>query len=199
MTGPDERDRMSEVGAIVLAAGASTRFGTPKQLALLAGETLLARAVRVAGAAGCAPVIAVVGANAELLSGDGSLAGARLVVNPDWAEGMASSIRAGVRALAGEAEGVILMTCDQPAVTSAHLRLLAARDPQEISASSYAGRLGVPAYFPALFFPELLSLAGDRGAHALLASAPAVPLLGGELDIDTPERLAIARSLYENA
>ena len=83
---------------------------------------------------------------------------------------MASSIRLGVRTLgfiAKEAEGVLLMTCDQPAVTVQHLHRIMMR--QEVKASRYAERNGVPAYFPKKYFGELMALTGDAGARDLLA------------------------------
>ena len=180
------------VGAVVLAAGASTRLGRPKQLATLAGVRLLERSVRVATAAGCAPVVVVLGAAAEEIARACDLGAALVVRNDDWAEGMASSIRVGIGALV-ELEGAIVMTCDQPAVTAEHLRALMGASRV---ASSYAGRRGVPAFFPASDFAALRMLRGDAGARSLLADAPAIELAGGELDVDTAEALELARSLY---
>src|SRR5437868_14169899 len=85
------------VGLIVLAAGASSRMGTPKQLLRYDGETLLRRAVRVALGARCRPAVVVLGAQAEALRGE--VVGAQVVINEEWAEGMASSLRCGLRAL----------------------------------------------------------------------------------------------------
>ena len=187
------------IAAVVLAAGASTRLGEPKQLAMLAGETLLERAVRTAREAGCEPVVVVLGAaHVEVLAGMfGTLGDAIPVINDKWEEGMASSIRLGVRTLgsvAKDAEGVLLMTCDQPAVTVEHLRLVTAR--QEVKASRYAERNGAPAYFPKKYFKELMALTGDAGAKGLLAKARSEELEHGDLDIDTPEDLARARELF---
>ena len=109
--------------AVVLAAGASVRLGEPKQLVTIAGETLLERAVRAAREAGCSPVVVVLGADAERIAEQCDLSDAVVVVNDAWSEGMASSIRVGVGALQ-DADGVVLMTCDQPAVSAAHLRAL---------------------------------------------------------------------------
>lgn len=172
------------VAAIVLAAGASTRFGSPKQLARLGGETLLERAVRMAREAGCSPVVVVLGASADLIQAECSLGGAHVAVNDDWAAGMGGSIACGVRTL-HDADGCIVMTCDMPAVTSAHLRLLMASG--ELTASAYAGRRGVPAYFPSAMFSQLLGLHGDAGAREMLRRARSVELPGGELDIDSRE------------
>jgi len=119
------------------------------------------------------------------------------VINDEWREGMASSIRLGVRTLqfvAKDAEGVLLMTCDQPAVTPQHLNLVMTR--QEVKASRYAGRNGVPAYFPKKYFGELAALTGDAGARTLLSQSPAIDLAHGELDVDTAADLALARELF---
>jgi molybdenum cofactor cytidylyltransferase len=180
--------------AVVLAAGASTRLGEPKQLAVLAGETLLARAVRTAREAGCAPVVVVLGAEAERIREGCDLGDATVVENGAWDEGMGSSVRCGVAGVR-DADGVVLMTCDQPAVTAEHLRALMSAC--EIRASSYAGRKGVPAYFPAASFAALTALHGDAGARDLLRGAEAIALPGGELDVDTAEDLERAQELFD--
>ena len=182
-----------KTGAVVLAAGASSRLGEPKQLATLGGETLLERAVRTAREAGCAPVVVVLGAGAERIRERCRLGDAVIAVNADWQTGMASSIRAGLAAVNG-AEGVVLMTCDQPAATAEHLRAL--RSTGAVTASAYAGRRGVPAYFPAASFGELTRLTGDAGARELLREVRAVELAGGELDVDTAADLAAAERLF---
>ena len=184
------------IPAVILAAGASTRLGSPKQLAMLGDETLLQRAIRVAREAGCAPLIVVLGAEATRVLLDGLPDDTVPVINEQWEEGMASSIRLGVRAcgiIAKGAEGVVLMTCDQPAVTSKHLQWLMLR--VEIKASRYAGRNGVPAFFPKKSFNTLMALEGDAGARALLENARYEELEGGDLDVDTEEDLARAREI----
>ena len=105
---------------------------------------------------------------------------------------MGSSIRTGVHALQ-HADGWVVMTCDMPAVTATHLKSLMAAD--ELTASLYGQRLGVPAYFPANLFERLMQLSGDIGGRELLASAKAVALPLGELDIDTLEDLEEARRI----
>ncbi len=186
---------MRQIAAVILAAGASRRLGEPKQLVQFMQETLLERAVRVAVEAGCRPVVVVLGASSEAILAHSALAPAKIVLNPEWEEGMASSIRAGIRGLPPAIEAALLLTCDQPAVTAGHLRRLAAEAPGEPVASAYAGRQGVPAYFPAAAFAELLQLSGDQGARRLLAAARARTLPGGEIDVDTPESLRQARAM----
>ena len=188
------------IPAIVLAAGASTRLGQPKQLVQYEGETLLARATRLANEAGADPVLVVLGANYETMISDVELAFAIPVINEKWQEGIASSIQAGLRAvesLFATAPGVLLLTCDQPRLTAEHLAALLntfSVNPQPvIAASAYEGVLGTPAVFPPSVFPQLRALRGDKGARALLKKPPC-PLVqvlfpGGEVDIDTPADL----------
>jgi CTP:molybdopterin cytidylyltransferase MocA len=187
-------------GAIVLAAGASTRLGEAKQLAVLGDERLLERAVRIANEAGLAPVIVVLGCRAEEIRASCRLGDATVVLNPDWAEGMASSVRAGIAALPGDLDGIVLMTCDQPAVTGAHLHaLLKAAETNsglQVVSSRYANRQGVPAFFPAAAWADLRSLRGDQGARGLLGESKSVELDGGQLDVDTAESLELARQRY---
>jgi len=161
------------VTIVVLAAGASRRLGHPKQLVEIDGEPLIRRAYRIASAV--APTIVVT--RAEFAFGDA-------IVNEHAEEGMASSIRLGVAACDGD---VLLMTCDQPHVTSAHLRaLIDANAP--IAATAYAGMAGVPAFFAKEFRAELLALRGDVGARSVIERhrevVVAIPLPEAELDVD---------------
>lgn len=182
------------VAAIVLAAGASRRLGEPKQLIRLDGETLLERTVRVCCEAGCVPVIVVLGASANEVLRRSSLGSAVVVMNDEWMQGMASSIRAGIQELPPVVDGCVVATCDQPAITATHLRELMTSG--EVTASTYAGRNGVPAYFPREIFEQLMQLHGDAGARELLKDARALTFAGGELDVDTPEDLKRARELF---
>ncbi len=187
---------------ILLAAGASTRLGQPKQLLQLTafgGETLLDHAVAVARASGAAPIFVVLGAHAEKIILECELLDCILVRNEEWAEGMASSLRAGIAAVlenAPAASGAMVLVCDQPGLSVEHLgNLLDAHqaDTDRIAASRYAGRTGVPVIFPRRLFPALLALQGDHGARALLQQAGttvhAIDFPGGELDLDSPEDL----------
>jgi CTP:molybdopterin cytidylyltransferase MocA len=179
------------------------RFGEPKQLAMLGGETLLERAIRTAMQAGCDPVYAVLGWDAEGIAARCRLNPAMVVLNDAWREGMGSSVRAGVGALSQQVEGLILMTCDQPAVSAEHLRRLIGTAEEgggrEAISSAYAGRCGVPAFIPAARFAALRDLRGDRGARSLLVGSQSVELPGGELDIDTGEDMTAARRIFDSA
>ena len=179
------------VAAILLAAGASRRLGRAKQTVVIGGETLVERAVRVATEAGLSPVIVVtrIGVTVKLNC-------CEVVVNPRAAEGMASSIRSGVkRAIAMEVEGAVLMTCDQVALRPEHLRSLYA-EVNRVTGSGYAGKIGIPAYFPAANFEDLLKLRGDVGARELLQDAAVVVDEGRGLDVDTEEDVEQARTVY---
>jgi molybdenum cofactor cytidylyltransferase len=185
--------------AVILAAGASTRLGEPKQLITIHGETLLARATRIAVESGVDHVFVVLGANTAALKAHAQTA--TIVENPLWQQGMATSIRAGVQAAAAY-DAILLLTCDQPAVTSLHLvqLILAGEEGNRIAASAYAERTGVPAIFPQKYFSELIALTGDSGARHLLRAHKSevieVPLENGELDLDTPESLEAIRRLW---
>lgn len=179
------------IAAVILAAGASRRLGNPKQLVLINGERLLERAVRVAVEAGCKPLV-ILGFQAAEIAAQCSLRNAEIILNPDWEQGMGTSIRAGIQAAQGSGAAIV-MTCDQPAVTAHHLKaLIAAAANGEIVASGYAGRPGVPAYFPESCFPPLLELNEDTGARDLLRDARTVNLPNGQMDVDTPEALQLA-------
>jgi len=148
--------------AIVLAAGFSRRFGSPKQLFEVDGEPLVRGAARVARAV--ARTIVVIPANALQIRDALRELDVTIVENADAAEGIASSIRAGVAACEGD---VLLLVCDQPGVDAMHLRaLIATHSP--LAASSYDGTLGVPAFFAARYRDELLALRGDAGAKRVL-------------------------------
>lgn len=180
--------------AVILAAGGSRRLGRAKQLVKYRGEMLLARAVRLVCEAGVMPVV-VLGAEFEAIRAAVDLSAVRVVRNESWEQGIASSIQAGLREAESGADGVMILTCDQPRLTAEHLRsLIAAFQTETIAASQYAGVQGVPAIFPRLTFAELYALSGDKGARALLAnprcSVVAVDFPGGEADVDTPEHIA---------
>lgn len=182
--------------AIVLAAGALTRFGSAKQLIRVAGRpmmhTVVARAVDVAGSA----VIVVLGARSAELAPLLTHTPASVVINRDWREGIASSIRAGVARLPSSCSAVLLILADQPAVTAEDLKRLAGtwrRQPEYIAAARYGSTTGVPAIFPRSVFCDLAALRGDVGARLVLQRNPdrvaRVPMPSAAIDVDTPEDL----------
>ena len=186
----------SHIHVVVLAAGASTRFGATKQLVRVNGRpllhTIVSRATEVAGHS----VTVVLGAHAGELAPLLKHSPASVAVNRDWAEGIASSIRAGIAHAPATADAVMITLADQAAVTTEDLRRLAGawrRNPASIATAQYAGNVGVPAIFPRWCFRELNELRGDRGAQALLQRhvdrLVRLPMPSAELDIDRPEDL----------
>jgi molybdenum cofactor cytidylyltransferase len=138
-----------------------------------------------------------------VLDGEGRFAetlrglGGSLVLNQEADEGIAASIRAGVRAAKGmpSVEGVVLMTCDQVGITAEHLRELQA-EPEQVAGSGYAGGTAIPAYFPRSAFESLLRLQGDVGAREALRGARRVDFEVLAVDVDTPQDVIRATALF---
>jgi len=180
-------------GVVVLAAGASRRLGQSKQLLRIDGETLVHRAARVALTTLPAAAVLVVGADADAVSAAAADLPMRRVDCVDWKRGMGASLHAGLAALPEDCAGALVVLCDQPALGAEHLAALVAAwraNPRGAAASSYAGRVGVPALLPRAWFAELRHDARDRGARALLVQRhEQVSLIVNEAldrDIDTP-------------
>jgi molybdenum cofactor cytidylyltransferase len=186
-----------EIGIIVLAAGSSSRMGRSKQLLEIDGQPLLCRCVDRALAASPSRVVVVLGANEkphrELLE----KLPVHIVSNFYWKTGMGSSIKTGLNYLIqsnGELDGVILMVCDQPALTSEHLVKLIQKFHEKkkaIIASSYSKSSGVPVLFSRSFFSNLLLLSDDQGAKKIVQQFPdqvdTVAFPKGSIDLDTEE------------
>ncbi len=200
---------VSPAGAagLVLAAGAGRRLGGPKALVEIGGQTLLARACGGLARAGCAPVVAVLGAGAELVLARGDLGDAVVVVHPGWAEGMGSSLVAGLAALAEHAPGVdstAVLLVDTPGIGVEAVRaVLAAAALDRAAAASYAGRRGHPVCLGRDLWPQAAALAhGDVGARALLAARPDLVTevdctgLADPDDLDTPAALQAWRDRH---
>lgn len=176
--------------AIVLAAGASTRLGSPKQLVQLDGERLVHRAARLALEAGCSRVIVVEGA----VSLHEALAGlsVEIVHCADWAVGMGASLRRGLAHVGAAVDAALIMLVDQTQLTVDDLRALLAA-PGAVAAAEYDGILGVPARFSSAHFDELRALAPDEGARRWLAEnqrlVTRVPMDHARIDVDRPADL----------
>ena len=182
--------------AVVLAAGASTRFGSAKQLVRVAGRPLLHIAVTRAAEVTGNALIVVLGSGAVQLAPLLKHSPGSVVVNQDWREGIASSIRAGIARLPAACHAAMLLLADQAAVTADDLRRLAGswrKQPQHMAAALYGGACGAPAIFPRSSFRALTELRGDTGARALLRRNSErivrVPMPSAAIDIDTPEDL----------
>jgi molybdenum cofactor cytidylyltransferase len=179
----------------ILAAGASTRMGTPKQLLEIAGRPLLARIVEACCASRCSEVAVVLGAAATSIATAYQHTRAQTLHNPQWAQGLSTSLHCAVSwAQRREAAGLLVCACDQPLLSSARIEALCAAfvGSGRSVASSYGGTRGVPAILSATMFARALRIEGDRGAGALLRAEPGlleVPWPEGEIDLDTPEQV----------
>lgn len=181
--------------AAVLAAGAASRFGSPKQRAPIDGRPLLATMVERAGAV-ADEVLVVLGAYAAELGPMLGSSGASVVINRGWSEGLASSIRAAIAHLPASCSGVMLILADQARVTAHDLGRLGAAwlgQPEAIVAARYGPVTGVPAIFPRCVFPDLNELRGDVGARRVierhLSRLAVVPMPNAAFDLDTPADL----------
>jgi len=181
--------------AVVLAAGLSRRMGRPKLLLEVAGKPIISHAVERVISAGIRDVLVVAPPEHEALVEALGRLPVRFAVNPTPEAGQASSVVVGVKALAPGTTAVLIVLGDQPGVPAAVIRSLldALSGPgKSIAAPLYTDGLGNPVLFAASVFPELLALAGDRGARAVVERDPArlaqVPI-GSAMprDVDTPE------------
>lgn len=185
------------VGLIILAAGASVRYGEPKQLLSFNGETFLRRIVRESLKSACQPIVAVFGADAQNLSRHVENFEVYTVYNKDWEKGMGTSISAGIEKLLEIDEkiaGAVITVCDQPFVDEQIINRLVQtfnENQSSIVASRYAETLGVPALFSQKLFPELIKLKKSGGAKELIErfshETIAVDFSKGAIDVDTPE------------
>jgi molybdenum cofactor cytidylyltransferase len=181
---------------IILAAGESSRFGSPKQNLNYNGETLLQTAVKNALAVS-ETVLVVLGANRETIEHSIKDQQVDILYNTSWQEGMASSIRLAIEKLQTDylqVTSVIIMLADQPFADAEILKQLteeADKTDKKIIASQYNETLGVPVLFKSGYFPYLLALKGHDGAKKLLMlhddDVQPVPFPLGSVDIDTAE------------
>ncbi|MCX5578388.1 molybdopterin-binding/glycosyltransferase family 2 protein [Kaistia terrae] len=188
-----------KIAALVLAAGQGRRMGGPnKLLAEIDGRSLVRTVVDAAGASRAASVTVVTGHRRQEVEQALVGTGVRTVHNPDYAEGLSTSLRQGVARLGDDIDGVVVMLADMPMVTSAILdRLIEAFDPSAdrlVVVPTHLGKRGNPVLWSRAFFAELCAIEGDTGArHLIGAHADAVVEveIGPEvaLDLDTPEAL----------
>lgn len=165
---------MSAAG-LVLAAGQGRRYGMPKALVVRDGRPLVERALDTLREGGCAPVAVVLGAAAGEVLAVADLGDALVVHNPDWSEGMGSSLRAGLAALtATPAECVAVLLVDTPGITPAAVRrVLRYASPSALAAATYADQQGHPVLLGRRHWAGVASLAiGDQGARPYLALNP---------------------------
>jgi CTP:molybdopterin cytidylyltransferase MocA len=183
---------MPEIAGLVLAAGAGRRYGMPKALVRYQGRLFVERAVQVLERAGCTPVIAVLGAQADEVRS--LLPGLTAVDNPDWASGMGSSLRAGLKALPS-VESVVVLPVDTPGVTAeAVRRLMAKSSPKALLRAGYDGEPGHPVLIGHDHWAGVYALAtGDAGAREYLRQNQPEVVPCGDIsdgrDVDRPEDL----------
>jgi molybdenum cofactor cytidylyltransferase len=172
------------VAAVVLAAGRSSRMGSHKMLADIAGRPMLRWVVEAALASRARPVVAVTGhQSADVGAALGGL-DVCLVHNADFAAGLSGSLKAGIAALPPGCAGALILLGDMPEITAAHIdRLIGAFTPGAIVVPVHDGRRGNPVLWPASVFPEMLQLAGDTGAKRLLGAHPQAVR---EVELGTP-------------
>jgi len=188
------------LGCMILAAGSSSRLGTPKQLLMAGGKPLVARAAEAALGSNAWPVVVVLGAHADQVRPVLARFPVLAVENPAWTEGMASSIRAGLAALlqfSRSLDAALVALSDQPAFSTASIAKLVSAQAHTglgIAAARYGGRNGAPALFLREHFAALAAITGEDGARLLLNSEPArvagVEMPELEFDVDTPEDAA---------
>lgn len=183
--------KAGDVWTVVLAAGASTRFGMPKQLYRWKGLSFLQHALNHATEVSAGRVVVVTGAHAGKLSKLVDDRGIALAHNAGWQSGMGSSIRVGIAALPTDCLAALIMPCDQPLVDAQDLGDLVRlwrEAPDQAVASAYSGTFGIPAVVPARLFPALVRLRGDSGAKDILRSEGGrlrmLELPAAHLDID---------------
>jgi molybdenum cofactor cytidylyltransferase len=198
------------IAAVVLAAGRSTRMGGPnKLLAKINDRPLVRIAVEAALTSKAHPVIVVTGHQRDRVEAALDGLDVRLVRNPDFAEGLSTSVKTGIAAVPEDVDGAIVCLGDMPQVNAPLIdRLIGAFDPEKgalVVVPAIDGQRGNPVVWSRRFFPELATLRGDTGARHLIASSPEavieVPLPGTAalVDVDTPEALEAVKAEIEGA
>ncbi|MDR3443656.1 MULTISPECIES: nucleotidyltransferase family protein [unclassified Dyella] len=187
----------AHTGAVILAAGSSSRYGALKQLIAIDGEPMVRRITRYVLAAGLHPVVVVVGAQSDRVTDCLSNLDVCAVSNPDWATGMGSSLATGVTTLMSQAaplQSLMVMLADQPAIKVGDLeRMLATHvaRPDRILACHNKGDFAPPCIFPLTYVDELMALSGSEGARVLLdghaSDVQSFDLPAAFQDIDTPD------------
>jgi CTP:molybdopterin cytidylyltransferase MocA len=194
------------VSGLLLAAGAGTRLGRPKALVELGGRRLVERGVDMLRAAGCAPVVVVLGAAADHVLDTVDLGDAPVMVNPDWAGGIGSSLRVGLAAQPADVRAVVVALADQPLIGRAAISRLAAawRAGAVAAVATYGGEARNPVLLDRSVWADVGAAAiGDKGARALLRNhleqVTPVPCdgTGSPFDLDTPADLATLKALVQ--
>lgn len=202
---PDSPQVEPRLHAVILAAGASDRMGSPKQLLEINGKNFIRRAVDAASAIASGPVTVVLGAHSRVVESGLDGEDAEKVLNADWRGGLASSVRKGLLSVPPAAMAVLLMPTDMPLVDGSVLgRLVNAwsNDRSKIVTCENIRGAGLPAIIPRRYFKALMSIKGDPGinsffsrhrANSLVLSVPET-----EFDIDTVQDLERLQKTIKN-
>jgi len=183
---------------IVLAAGSSSRMGQSKQLISIAGETLLDKTINAAIQVGSAKIVVVTGANQEPIEDSLKSKGVDFIHNPDWKNGMGSSLKCGLSFVTNrysEIDATLILVCDQPLLTTSHIKKMLEEFSQRtpIVASFYSGGNGVPVLFHKSLFQLLFKIDDQQGAKKIIEQNPtlvkSIDFPNGGVDLDTPEDL----------
>ncbi len=200
-------DGRGRVAGVVLAAGTSSRMGVNKLLLPVGGSSLLRRTVSTATAAGLDPVLVVLGHESERARAELAGLPCRPVLNPHYARGINTSLRAGIAAVPGDAAAAVVMLADMPLVRASMVAALLARfraGSAPLVLSVYGDVLAPPTLYGRALFPELGELQGEgcgkrvmkrHRAEAVEVAWPAAVLA----DLDAPEDLAGLRVLLEGS
>lgn len=191
------------IGIVILAAGASSRMGVPKQLLHIDGISLIKRVTELAMETACYPIVVVLGANRQLIRKELERMPITIIDNPQWENGMSSSIKMG---LAGsymtykELEAVIFLTADMPLVSVELIQKMIKKaetftenteNSPDIVACKYNGQIGIPVLFKRKLFNDLLELSGDNGAKKVILAnkehTATIDFPEGKIDLDTIE------------
>lgn len=182
--------------AVILAAGPSSRFGSPKQLVRLAGAPVLHQAIANAAFVAGQSLTVVLGANAREIASALRQSAASIAINRNWEEGISSSVRLAVESAPPRCEALLLVLADQVGLKADDLKRLNAawrRHPVLIAAALHGGAPGLPAIFPNWCFSDLLGLRGDRDPRLVIRRnvdrVVRIPMPNASVDLDTPEDL----------
>ena len=194
----------TSLSILIPAAGASQRLGRPKQLVMYQGKSLIQRAIENAESLTPREIIVVTGAGADEVKKAVQKTSAHCVHNPAWAGGMGGSIAAGASTIDKDANGLMILLCDQWSIRAQDLQLLAQvwlADTGRIVCAEAEGRFGPPVIFPASCFAALCGLQGDQGARSILDAHPgllnSVPMKNAASDLDTPAQLAALNQAFK--
>lgn len=186
-----------KLAILIMAAGSSSRMGSIKQLLKIDGKTLLEKGIQTSKKITNGPILCVLGAHAETIKKEVTFNNIHLVINKEYASGLSSSIQSGIEYLQKKQlsfDGILILLADQPAIQPSYyqeMKTLFSANPQNIIASAYETKMGVPAIFPKKYLSEIMQIRGDKGAQEFIqlnkleVLSPKIPV--NLFDLDTPE------------